>query len=128
MSNNVPPSYLTQEAWENKKEYNRLRRQKEYEDFKQRRVAVIEAISNGVCFLCGANSNLHLHHAMYHPTESDYAKNSKTMSVRWKRLEEAEAHPVRFIVLCARCHHNVEEFKRFIANNSINIDRLLRLL
>ncbi|SRR6266700_168296 len=86
-----------------RKEYDRKRAEVAYADFKQRRKAII-VLLGGVCKICGRDKSLHLHHVVYHPTESDYRKTSKDFWTRLKRLKEAEKHPERFELLCGGCH------------------------
>jgi hypothetical protein len=107
-----------------KKEYDRLRAEKIYNDFKKRKVLIME-ILGGKCFLCDkkAEKGFHLHHKEYHPIESNYPKNSKSMHVRLKRIIEAEKNPNRFSLLCPKCHLLVEAFKI----NKIDIEKLKTL-
>jgi 5-methylcytosine-specific restriction endonuclease McrA len=109
-----------------KREYDRKRAEIAYADFKQRRKLVIESLG-GCCYLCSRHREFyHFHHVTYHETESAYGRHAKTFWVRLKRLEEAEAHPERFRILCSRCHSLVEGLQR--ALNSTNFDKLTELL
>lgn len=88
----------------NKIEYNRARRKEEYDEFKQQRTKAMELLG-GKCVNCNkiAQKGFHFHHIEY---IEDYPTHSKSMSVRWKRLKEALAHPERFALLCPHCHNN----------------------
>lgn len=94
---------------EERKEYDRQRAAKVYEDFKARKAKLV-AKFGGRCAGCSTTNpkrgDWHLHHTSY-TDESNYPRNSKAMSTRIKRLEEAERNPERFRMLCPRCHHIV---------------------
>lgn len=108
------------------KEYNRNRARVLYDDFRIRKDAV-NASLGGCCYLCGripSKQGLQLHHVERHPTESAYPRHSNAMSVRIKRLEEAERNPDRFRLLCGTCHRSVEALKR----NHVDHKRLLELV
>jgi hypothetical protein len=97
-----------------RREYDRQRAQRVYADFKERKQRMIELLG-GKCCICGVeHARFHLHHIIYHPTESNYPRHSKAMSVRLKRLLEAEQHPERFKLLCGKCHLAVEHVKSMI--------------
>lgn len=112
---------------EKRKEYNRQRAQKVYEDFVARKSQLMEVFGNK-CFLCGcsAKKGFHFHHVSY-TDESSYPRNSKAMSTRLKRLAEAEANPERFKLLCAKCHGSLELI-RVQLKRGIDIDLLMRLV
>lgn len=109
------------------REYQRKRAEKLYADFCERRLKVFNLLG-GKCFLCEkpAVKGFHLHHVEYHPTESDYPRNSKSMVTRLKRLKEAEEHPERFCLLCPKHHSMVEFMLRKL--KGICISRLFKLL
>jgi hypothetical protein len=94
-----------------RKEYDRKRAETAYEDFKQRRASLIYLLG-GVCKMCSRDKHLHLHHVVYHPTESNYRRTSKDFWTRLKRLKEAEQHPERFELLCGGCHREWEAVLR----------------
>jgi hypothetical protein len=103
-------------AWDEKayqKEYQRKRAAKMYLDFSERRLKLFERLGN-VCFICGklAGKGFHLHHVEYHPVESDYPRDAKSMINRLRRLLEAEEHPERFALLCPYDHSAIECAKR----------------
>ena len=109
-----------------KKEYNRQRQREKYAEFKQRRIAFIKKKGN-CCALCRKTKKIYnLAHKEYHITESDYARHAKSMSVRWKRLIEAENNPDRFNVLCSKCHIGLDSFQALIKEHPI--EKLLELL
>jgi hypothetical protein len=95
----------------NRKEYDRLRAKELYEDFKKRKLDIL-LLFNNKCGLCSkqAEKGFHLHHKLY-TDKSNYPKHSNCMSVRWKRLKEAESNPEIFELLCPRCHILVEQLK-----------------
>lgn len=120
-----PRGYWTKERKHgvkfDKKAYNRQRRAEEYADFQTRRREFVSQ-KGGDCYLCGiTNVHFHFHHLEY-SEESNYPRNSKSMSTRWKRLLEAEAFPDRFAILCPRCHGLVHSIER------VDLDKLLGLL
>lgn len=86
-------------------------------------------VFNGECYLCAkpAGRNFHLHHHEYHPTESDYPRSGRSLYIRLKRLSEAEIHPERFRLLCARCHRRVEGLVSELGRTT-NLERLSELL
>ena len=88
-----------------KKAYDAAHQRKLYVVYRQQRDDLEEQLGN-VCYLCkqGKRNCFHLHHREYHPTESNYPRHSNAMSVRRKRLKEAQAHPERFALLCPTCH------------------------
>ena len=88
--------------------------QRNYRLFQMRKRIVV-ALLGGQCRVCKtreAPRGFHLHHISYHETESNYPRHSKSMSVREKRLAEAEAHPERFRLLCGKCHRLIETIRR----------------
>lgn len=91
-----------------KKEYDAAHQRKLYAEYRERRDK-LEASMGNECYLCRQTkrSSFHLHHREYHPTESNYPRNSNSMNVRRKRLKEAEDHPERFALLCPTCHRMV---------------------
>ena len=110
-----------------KKKYDLERVAETYRLFKIRREAILERLG-GKCFLCDAKAKkgYHLHHHEYHDVESDYPRNSKSFSVRLKRLKEAEVHPERFKVLCPTCHKAISllEYKEInLANLKILLEK-----
>lgn len=110
------------------REYQRQRAVRVYADFHKRRLELFKVFGNE-CYLCGrpAIKGFHLHHTEYHPVESNYKRDSRSMSTRIKRLKEAEAHPERFALLCPHDHRLVE-FCKGMGFASIKIDRLLKLI
>ena len=108
-----------------KRAYDAAHQRDLYEQFKLRREALYELFGNQ-CYLCrqGKRKHFHLHHREYHPTESNYPRNSSSMNVRRKRLAEAEAHPERFALLCPSCHQMVT----LLQHSSIDADRLKELI
>ena len=87
-----------------RKEYDRNRSRTSYENFKERKIRIVNLL-DGKCKLCESEEKgLHLHHAIYHPTESDFKRTSRSLWNRLRRLKEAEEHPERFQLLCGRCH------------------------
>lgn len=107
-----------------RKEYDRLRAKRLYEDFKQRREALMLKFGDA-CYLCEqkARKGFNLHHIIYDSVESNYPRHSKSMSVRLKRLKEAEEHPERFRLLCPSCHHFITKL-----HFNVNINKLMELL
>ncbi len=108
-----------------KKSYDAAHQRKLYAEYKERRAKLEESMGNE-CYLCHQGKRLcfHLHHRTYHPTESNYPRNSKAMNVRRKRLKEAEDHPERFALLCPTCHRIITALEF----GSIDIERLKELL
>jgi hypothetical protein len=105
-------------AIKDRKEYDRKHTAAKYQEFKERRKAVFRLLGEK-CFVCGIESQkgFDLHHHEYHPEESDYPRDSKTMWTRWKRLMEAEKHPERFRILCKKHHFIVEILKHHDEND-----------
>lgn len=106
----------------NRKEYDKLRARKIYEEFKERRLRLIKDVFNDQCYVCHdeAEQGFHFHHVEYYP-DSNYPRHSKSMNVRLKRLSEAEQYPERFRLLCGACHlmaeriaHKVSDMKRLL--------------
>lgn len=95
------------ERWVGQGEYNRKRAAEIYLDFRVRKDRINELLG-GLCKACGKTHKLALHHRIRHPVESNYPTHAKSMSVRIKRLAEAESHPERFILLCGSCHVALE--------------------
>jgi 5-methylcytosine-specific restriction endonuclease McrA len=90
-----------------KQEYDRQRARRIYEDFVARRLQLIESFG-GACQNCSValvRDEAQFHHVVYDEVESNYPRTCKTMSVRLKRLAEAEQHPERFKLLCVTCHN-----------------------
>ena len=108
-----------------RREYDRVRRKQQYDDFRKRKDAIHQLLG-GKCYLCSkkATKSFHLHHIVYHPIESNYPKTSKCQFTRDKRLSEAETHPERFRLLCPGCHYKVSVFK----SEDIDKDKLFELL
>jgi len=90
---------------------------KRYEDFRQRKDKLCLETLGGRCYICledeGANE-YHLHHLEYVEGESDYNRDSDSLWNRIRRLEEAEAHPERFRLLCPKCHRAVSSIQGHI--------------
>lgn len=110
------------------KKYNRDRAAHLYEEYRSRRDALIE-LMGGACELCGATDGghgLHLHHIEYDDIESDYEKTAKSMSVRMKRLAEAEHNRDRFALLCPGCHRRLEGVKWF-SDHGISLATVCKL-
>jgi 5-methylcytosine-specific restriction endonuclease McrA len=98
---------------EKKREADRQRQRRIYDDFITRRETLIKKFGHR-CQHCGVTverEDSQFHHTEYHPTESAYPKTCKTMSIRLKRLAEVESHPERFKLLCVDCHN--KEHDRF---------------
>lgn len=110
-----------------KTEYNRLRQRERYKDFQVRRIEVFKTLGNK-CQMCGKEAKIgfHLHHTEYQE-ESNYPRNSKTMSVRWKRLKEAESFPERFALLCPYCHQTLLFFMK-IKSKGISLEVAITLI
>lgn len=108
-----------------KKAYDAQQQRKRYADYQVRRQRVYENLGN-VCYLCSAEKreSFHLHHVVYHPLESNYPKHSNAMSVRLKRLKEAETNPERFVLLCPVCHGIVHILEN---NKGIDLGKLIEL-
>ena len=113
----------------NRKEYDRKRAAKLYGVFKKRRMALFKELG-GCCSLCSkkAVKGFHLHHVKYHAEESDCPTHSKSMSVRLKRLEEAEQNPDRFRLLCPRCHMTISHLETVLRKDRRSWDTLSELL
>ncbi len=112
-----------------RKIYDNKRSSHLYSEFRRRKDEIHE-ILGGSCALCKtskASHGWHLHHLYYDPVESNYPKNSKSMSTRWKRLIEAENHPERFLLLCVHCHRIVEALKSLV-DSGCNINFLQDIL
>jgi hypothetical protein len=110
-----------------RKEYDKERARKLYVDFQERRAKVLVLLGNK-CYLCDkeAIKGFHLHHKEYDPVESNYPTHSKSMSVRFKRLKEAETNPKRFRLLCPKCHFLFSKVERFMKD--VNKKNLIELL
>jgi hypothetical protein len=124
------PSVMPYKDKDKLKEYNRQRAETLYESYKARRQKLYELLG-GCCYLCGALEGkwgLHLHHMEYHPTESDYPRDSSAMSTRLKRITEAENNLERFRLLCPQCHRSIEMAKVMTTNPNLNSERLFELL
>ena len=108
-----------------KKAYDAEHQRKLYAVYKEQRQALEEQFGN-VCYLCNQSKRkcFHLHHRVYHPTESDYPRNSRSMHVRRKRLKEAQDHPERFSLLCPTCHKLIT----ILEYSNLNKQHLIELL
>lgn len=112
-----------------RKAYDRKHSKKKYAEFVERRTKLVESGKIGTC--CGmckakAERTFNFHHLWYHPTESDYPRNAKTQWTRWRRLMEAEQHPERFQLFCAKCHRKIEikkywDNKKMMSEDSSNL-------
>jgi hypothetical protein len=109
----------------NKKEYDAQHQRNLYKKYREDRNNLEKSMGNK-CYLCDQEKRncFHLHHREYHPTESNYPRNSRSMYVRRKRLKEAQEHPERFALLCPTCHRLLHSLERSI----INKERLSELL
>ena len=90
---------------------------KRYADFRERKDRLCLETLGGRCYVCQDEENaneFHLHHLEYMEEESEYERDSKSMHIRRKRLEEAEAHPERFRLLCPKCHRAVSSIQGHI--------------
>ena len=110
-----------------RKIYDNKRAKQQYEKFQQRRADLLIKLGN-VCYLCNADAikGFHLHHLEYDEVESNYPRHSKSMSVRIKRLEEAENNPERFKLLCPKCHRILSGIETLVTD--VNITKLFSLL
>lgn len=110
-----------------RKVYDNKRAKKLYTEFQERRAALLVKLGNK-CYLCDRNAEkgFHFHHIEYHEIESNYPRHSKSMSVRWKRLKEAETNPKRFKLLCPKCHRVLSGIEYLIKN--LDIKKLKKLL
>ena len=113
-----------------RREYNRRRAADQYAQYVQRRDALMEREFQNECYLClkVAGKHFHLHHFIYHETESDYPRNGRSLYLRLKRLTEAEQHPERFRLLCAGCHHYLEGIRAMINVEKLDRARVLELV
>lgn len=124
----VVEQYKTPEARARKRAYDRKRQAEGYIAYKERR-AEYEHQRGDKCESCSRKrdgskgTELHLHHIYYHPIESDYPRKGHGHS-RVKRLEEAIAHPERFVLLCMCCHGTVHKLQFLIARG-ISIEKLI---
>lgn len=116
-------------------EYDRQYTQARYTVYRKRRHQVLSTLFAGRCFLCGATEgfeSFQLHHVEYHPTESNYGRQSDSQATKVRRLKEAAQNPERFRLLCNTCHRIVgtlgREVKRLGRKNKVDLDRLLFLV
>lgn len=87
-----------------KKEYDRKRAKKKYQEYKAERSEVLELLG-GCCALCSRETNLQLHHN-YYDEKSDYPRTGNGWS-RIRRVREAQIDPEKFTVLCGGCHKHL---------------------
>jgi len=114
-----------------RREYDRLRQRRLYQEFRDLKDHVCLDIMGGECYLCGRTDNAneyHLHHVEYHPTESAYPKNAKSQWARVKRAREAEAHPERFRLLCPKCHWDLEKVIRIVGTKDWDMTRFKEII
>lgn len=100
-----------------KKEADRQYSKARYEQFRIDRNHLCLNILGGMCYICEDDLNaheFHLHHLEYVEGESDYDRNSKSLWIRIKRVEEATEHPERFKLLCGLCHRSVSSIQGHI--------------
>jgi hypothetical protein len=77
-----------------------------YQRYQELRVQVTTELYNDAkCIVCGFQScSNHLHHIEYDAEKSNYARDSKSQSVKETRLREAAECTERFVLLCGPCH------------------------
>lgn len=107
---------------ERKKEYDRKRAKRIYEEYKRKRAELIKQFGSK-CWICNATEvRLEFHHLKYHE-QGPYGHAS--MWRRIQMLKEIEKHPEDFRLLCTR-GHSVVSFIMSLSKEAY--DRLMSVI
>jgi 5-methylcytosine-specific restriction endonuclease McrA len=87
-------------------EKNREKIMKQQNDWYKKRHEKLEALFGSVCYCCGQNGGkrMEFHHLRY--IEGELRRTGSTI------LNQVEAHPETFKLLCNRCHYSVTTLMR----------------